>query len=288
MKTIFNTLLLLILAGTGLTAQHSYGPYSPRQTMKQEVGNANLNIETTRPIARGREIFGGLVPYDELWHTGDGGTFITIDRDVTIAGQFAPASRYGLYVIPNKKEWTVILSRNSVMPDSPDYDPEKEVRVCVPVTSPGHFYESWTIELDLTPGGADLYLSWTDVQVAVPIETSLIKDNNAFIDSLASAPLSASQEEYYRAVSYLNFNKQQMDKVVYFANHIITLEEEDRYYIYEILAGAYQYLGKKEDALAALDKVEEILPREFPGQTETINSISARVAKKRKELANME
>lgn len=287
MKAILNILILLILAGSGLTAQHSYGPYSPKFTFKQEVGNANFSIETTRPIARGRVIFGGLVPYDKLWLTGAGGTFVTIDRDVEIAGQFAPASRYGLYVIPNKKEWTIILSRNSVMPDSPDYDPEKEVRVCVPVTKPGHFYESWSIELDLTPGGANMYLSWTDVQVSIPIETSLIEDNDAFIDSLASAPLSADQEEYYRAVNYLSFNKQRMDKVVYFAKHLVTLEEEDRYYIHEVLANAYQYLGKKKEALATLDKIEEILPREFPGQTETITIISERVAKMRKELAEM-
>ncbi len=104
-----------------ITAQHPSGPYRPKVTIKQEVGNANITIETDRPIARGRRIFGGLVPYDKLWHTGAGGSFITIDKDVTIAGQFAPASRYGLYVIPTKKEWTIILSRNSVMPDSPDY-----------------------------------------------------------------------------------------------------------------------------------------------------------------------
>lgn len=288
MKAIFNTLILLIIAGASLTAQHSFGPYSPKFTAKQEVGNANFSIETTRPIARGRTIFGGLVPYNKLWHTGAGGTFITIDRDVTIAGQFAPASRYGLYVIPTRKEWTIILSRNAVMPDSPDYDAEKEVRVCVPVSKPGHFYESWTIELDVTPGGANLYLSWTDVQVVVPVETSLLMDNNAFIDSLATAPLSADHEEYYRAVSYLNFNKQQMDKVIYFANHIVTLEKEESYYIYETLAGAYQYLGKKKEALAALDKVVEILPREFPGQTETLTHIRARMEKKRMEIEEME
>jgi len=288
MKAILNTLIFLVLAGTGLMAQHSYGAYSPKFKLRQEVGNANVDIETNRPIARGREIFGGLVPYDELWHTGAGGTFITIDQDVTIAGQFAPASRYGLYLIPTKKEWTVVLSRNSVMPDSPDYDPEKEVRVCIPVTKPGHFYESWTIELDLVPGGANMYLSWTDAQVVVPIETSMMKDNNTFIDSLANAPLSANQEEYYRAISYLNFNKQQPEKVVYFAKHLVALEDENRYYTHEILASAYQQLGKKEEALASLDRVMEILPLEFSGQTETISSISTRVAKKRKELAEME
>ncbi len=288
MKTIFNTLILLVIVSTGLTAQHSYGAYSPKFNLRQEVGNAYLTVETTRPIARGRVIFGGLVPYEELWFTGAGGTFITIDRDVTIAGQFAPASRYGLYVIPTKKEWTVIFSRNSVMPNSPDYNPEKEVRVCIPITKPSHFYESWTIEFDLFHGGANMYLSWTDVQIVVPIETSMLKDNNSFIDSLASAPLSSNREEYYRAISYLNFNKLQMERVVYFANHLVTLEDENRYYTHEILANAYLYLGKKKESLAELDKVEEILPREFSGQTETITSISERVAKMRKELAEME
>lgn len=288
MKTLLNIVILLLIVTTGLTAQHSYGPYSPKVTIKQEVGDANITIETNRPIARGRVIFGGLVPYDKLWHTGAGGTFITIDKDVMIAGQFAPASRYGLYVIPTKKEWTIILSRNSVMPDSPDYDPEKEVRVCIPVTKPGHFYEAWSIELDLTPGSAEMYLSWTDVQVSIPIETSLIKETNAFIDSLAAAPLSSDLEEYYRAVSYLNFNKQSMDKAVLFAEHIVTLEKDERYYIHETLAEAYQYLGEKKKALAALKTAKDILPREFSGETETISIITKRLEEKRVEVEQME
>jgi tetratricopeptide (TPR) repeat protein len=288
MKTATLLLSLLLWAGTNLSAQHSYGPYSPKVTIRQEVGDANITIETNRPIARGRVIFGGLVPYDKLWHTGAGGTFITIDKDVIIAGQLAPASRYALYLIPTKKEWTVIMSRNAVMPDSPEYDMEKEVRVCIPVTKPGHFYEAWSIELDLTPGSAKMYLSWTDVQVSIPIETSLLERTNAFIDSLAAAPLTSDHEEYYRAVSYLSFNKQSMDKVVFFAKHIITLEKDERYYIYETLAEAYQYLGEREKALATLKKVEEILPREFPGQTETIGLITARVKKKLAAIEQME
>ncbi|MFK8161165.1 MAG: DUF2911 domain-containing protein [Lewinella sp.] len=288
MKKVSLLFTLLLWVGTNLVAQHSYGPYSPKVTIRQEVGDANITIETNRPIARGRVIFGGLVPYDKLWHTGAGGTFITIDKDVMIAGQLAPASRYALYLIPTQKEWTVIMSRNTVMPDSPDYDMEKEVRVCIPITKPSRFYEAWSIELDLTPGSADMYLSWTDVQVSVPIKTSLLERTNAFIDSLATAPLTPDHEEYYRAVSYLNFNKQSMDKVVFFAKHIIALEKEEHYYIYETLAEAYQYLGEKEKALAALKKVEEILPREFPGQTETIGLITARVKKKQAILEQME
>ncbi|TXF90695.1 DUF2911 domain-containing protein [Neolewinella aurantiaca] len=287
MKTILHTIILLLIAGASLTAQHSYGPYSMRTTVRQQVGNAEVTIETTRPMARGRKIFGGLVPYDELWHTGAGGTFITINQDVTIAGQFAPASRYGLYVIPTKKEWTIILSRNSVMPDSPDYDPEKEVRVCVPVTNPGRFYEAWSVELDLTPGAAEMYLSWTDVQVSVPIETSLEEDNKAFIDSLAAAPLSDDQEEYYRAVSYLNFNKLSMDKAVLFAEHIVSLEEENRYYIYETLAEIYHFTGEKDKALASLQKARDVLTLEFPGQTETIRTITERLEKRRLEIEAM-
>jgi len=50
MKTIFNTLILLVIVSTGLTAQHSYGAYSPKFNLRQEVGNAYLTVETTRPI----------------------------------------------------------------------------------------------------------------------------------------------------------------------------------------------------------------------------------------------
>ena len=288
MKAIFNTIFLTLFAAASLAAQHSYGPYSPGLTFSQEVGNANFKVETTRPIARGREIFGGLVPYDKLWFTGAGGTFITIDRDVEIAGQLAPASRYGLYIIPTRKEWTVILSRNPVMPDSPDYDPELEIRVCLPVQKPGRFRESWSVEFDLTHGGANMYLAWTDAEVVVPINTSLVRDNTAFIDSLAAAPLSGDAEEYYRAMRYLSFNKQAMDKAVFFGNHVVTLEKEQHYYIYEALADAYAYLGEKEKAINALNKAADILPREFPGETEVIAQIMDRLNQIRSKVEKLE
>lgn len=287
MKKSILLFALFFVASLALPAQYHYPPYSPRAKVQQAVGYANVTIEYDRPMARGRKIFGGLVPYDKMWHTGASGTTITFDQPVTVAGRAVPAGSYALQVFPRKTEWTFVLSTadDGIGHYNAAYD---VVNVCVPVKQPGHFYDAYSVELDVTPGNARLYVSWTDVQVSVPISTGSEDRTMAFIDSLATAPLTSDHEEYYRAVSYLNFNKKKMDTVIRFAKHIISLEEDERYYIYETLAEAYQYLGEKDKALAALKKLEEILPREFPGQPETIASITARVVKQRAEIEQME
>lgn len=273
---------LLLALSFALPAQFSYAAFSPKAKTVQQVGYTTVTIEYDRPMARGRKIFGGLIPYDEMWHTGASGTTITFDRPVRVADHEVPAGSYALQVFPRKDEWTFVLStaKDGIGHYKAEYD---VVNVCVPVKKPGYFYEAFSVALDLTPGNAQLYVSWTDVQVSVPITTDAETRAMAFIDSLAAAPLTDDLEEYYRAANYLRFNRRSWDKVALFGEQIVTLDK-NRYWPYEMLADAYQGLGQKAKALAALKAALAILPVEFPGQTEAINTITTRLEKQRREI----
>ena len=85
---------------------------SPKAEVMQVVGLTQVNISYSRPGVKGRKIWGALVPYDKVWRAGaDEATKITFSTDVTVEGKKLSAGSYSFFVIPAKKEWTVIFNK---------------------------------------------------------------------------------------------------------------------------------------------------------------------------------
>ncbi len=85
---------------------------SQRASVTQTVGRTEIAIEYSRPVARGRALFGALVPYGKPWNPGaDQATAISFSRAVRIDGQPVRAGKYSIWMIPDTGEWTFILSR---------------------------------------------------------------------------------------------------------------------------------------------------------------------------------
>ncbi|PYO37014.1 MAG: hypothetical protein DMD37_07235 [Gemmatimonadetes bacterium] len=86
-------------------------PRSQHGSVSQRVGLTDIAIAYNRPVARGRALFGSLVPWGRVWHPGaDSATTISVSRDVQIEGHDLPAGRYTLWTIPTPDRWTVIFS----------------------------------------------------------------------------------------------------------------------------------------------------------------------------------
>ncbi len=78
----------------------------------QQVANTEITVTYDRPVARGRELFGGIVPFGEIWNPGaNDATAIAFSRDVTINGNALPAGKYSLWAIPDPNRWTIVFSR---------------------------------------------------------------------------------------------------------------------------------------------------------------------------------
>ena len=110
---------------------------------------------------RGREIFGGLVPYGKVWRTGaNAPTKIKFSDAVKIGGQDLPAGEYAFYTIPNEDEWTIILSKNLKLWGAYGYKPDADaLRVQVKPGTLANPVESFTISLDdLKDDGATISL----------------------------------------------------------------------------------------------------------------------------------
>ena len=101
------------LAGSGSPAESQAYPFSQRGSVTQNVAFTEISVSYGRPVARGRELFGALVPWDKVWHPGaDSATRIRFSRDVVLEGKPLPAGEYSLWLIPRERAaWTLILSR---------------------------------------------------------------------------------------------------------------------------------------------------------------------------------
>jgi len=103
--------VVVVVAGSPVRAQ-GYPP-SQRGTVTQNVAFTEISVSYGRPVARGRELFGALVPWDSVWHPGaDSATRVTFNHDVLLEGKPLRAGEYTLWLIPREHApWTVIVSR---------------------------------------------------------------------------------------------------------------------------------------------------------------------------------
>jgi len=171
MKALIPVLAASLLV-PAVPAQITRPPASPLSIVQQQVGLSQITIEYSRPGVKGRQIFGGLVPYGRVWRTGaNASTKITLSSDATFDGQPVPAGTYAIYTIPRESSWTFILSTNTSLWGAGGYDEAEDLmRTDVPVRRLAEPVETFTIDLQrFTSEGADLRLRWADVEVSVPV-----------------------------------------------------------------------------------------------------------------------
>ncbi len=147
---------------------------SPNAGVMQTIGTTSVHIMYGRPSVNDRDIFGGLVPYDEVWRTGaNEATTITFSSDVTIEGQPLAAGTYGLFTLPTADSWTFIFNNTADQWGAFDYDSaEDALRVTV---QPIHEFEVeqmsfWFNEISAT--SAKAVLGWAGTMAAFEIGVS--------------------------------------------------------------------------------------------------------------------
>src|ERR1017187_7824055 len=118
------SLRLLVMAISGLAVVSSlraqqtpnieFPAASPACTLKQRVGLTDITVVYSRPGVKGRTIFGGIVPYGQVWRTGaNQATKITFSTAVKLEGNNIPAGTYALFTIPGEEAWTIIINKNT-------------------------------------------------------------------------------------------------------------------------------------------------------------------------------
>jgi hypothetical protein len=151
-----------------------FGQASPQESVTASVDGATLEVEYSRPSKRGREIFGGLVPWNEVWRTGaNAATHFATDHDLVIGGELVPAGTYTLWTTYTPESAELIISSLTQIWGTA-YDPAGDF-VWIPMAREQllETVERFTIEVELTDGGGGvLALSWDTSRFTVPIEVS--------------------------------------------------------------------------------------------------------------------
>jgi hypothetical protein len=132
-----------------------------------------ITVDYSSPRAKGRKIFGGLVPYGEVWRAGanEATTFVTT-ADLMVGDKHVPAGSYTIFTIPNKDKWTLIISKKTGEWGIPYPGADQDLlRVDMKASTLPSAVENFTIAFDKTSGGCTLRMDWETTQASVDIAT---------------------------------------------------------------------------------------------------------------------
>lgn len=157
---------LMLVAGcraTGETAK------SQRARMEQHVGPLVVTIEYNRPVARGRRLFGGIVPLGEPWNPGaDAASTIRFSGDVEVEGQLVPPGGYSIWIIPDTSRWTFILSRAAEVYHLPYPQGKDQLRLPGLRTQSGPHMETLGFYFPMVDGdSAVLHFHWGETMLPI-------------------------------------------------------------------------------------------------------------------------
>ncbi len=150
--------------------------FSPEEAVNFTQNDLMISVEYNRPYKKGREIFGGLVPYEKIWRTGaNEATIFETNKNINVKGKTLRKGKYSLWTIPGKETWTIIFNSeigqwgiNSE--GEANRDPTKdEMQVIVRAVHQERVFEQFTISFEKTGEEAEMVLIWDKTLVAVPI-----------------------------------------------------------------------------------------------------------------------
>ena len=179
---------------------------SPATSINQMVGLTEFEVEYSRPSMRGREIFGDLVPYNQIWRTGaNSSTKISFSTDVQINGQVIKSGKYSLFTVPKESEWEIIFYNDTELWGVPqDWDDKKVVfktSIHLQRFPDSISIETFSIEFEtLNNNYVILTISWDDVYVPITIDVPTRKMVEKNIEDVISKQPKAS--DYYAAAVF--------------------------------------------------------------------------------------
>jgi len=173
-------LIVLILGGTigFYIMKNQTKSFSPEETITYRHDNLKVNVFYNRPYKKGREIFGGLVPYGEVWRTGaNEATTFKVNQDILVDGSLLEAGEYTLWTIPNEDSWKVIFNKKmyawgiDLSTEKAARDPEYDALIVeTPVREKLNSTEQFTIYFDRQQEMRMLFLTWDKTFIALPFK----------------------------------------------------------------------------------------------------------------------
>jgi tetratricopeptide (TPR) repeat protein len=224
---------------------------------EQTIGLTAVTITYHRPLADGREIIGTVVPYGKVWRAGaNENTTIAFSEDVTVEGQPLAAGTYGLHMIPDKDQWTVIFSKNSTSWGSFSYD-EKEDALRVTVKpKPSEMVEAliYTFD-DIKQDSVLATLRWDKTAVPFRIATDVKTSTFKSIKNQLRSTGGFTWIGYDEAGNWCLDNNYELEQGLKWED--TSIQNEERFENLETKSRILEAMGKKEEAAKVLNTALE-------------------------------
>ncbi|WPO78130.1 DUF2911 domain-containing protein [Flavobacterium sp. KACC 22761] len=249
MKKILIAFAILI-APFASHAQIKTPQASPKAYIKQTVGLTDVEVTYSRPGARGRAVFGNLVPFGKLWRTGaNENTIINFSDDVVIDGKTLKKGKYSIYTIPKIESWEIIFylsTDNWGLPENWS-DAYVALRTTVKEEALPTPVETFTIGINgLDQNFAYLEMAWENSHVALKFEVPTAKTATASIEKTLAGPTS---NDYYAAAQYLFSSNGNIDTARTYVDKSLDMVTDKPYYILRLKSIIQAKQGDKKGAI---------------------------------------
>ena len=231
---------------------------SPTATITQKVGVSNISVEYSRPGAKGREIFGGLVSYGKMWRTGaNKATKITFNENCVFGGAKVKKGSYSLFTIPGEKEWKVVLNKNTELWGVGEYDEENQVcSIVAKAINTKDFTESFTIDFGTFQSfSAIMSLKWANTKIDIKIESLEAKKlEKQYLELLTKGP---SANDYYNGAKFFADNTSEYEMALEWINTAIK-KRPDAFWMQFHKARILKKMGNNKESILVAEGVIEL------------------------------
>ena len=253
--------MMLASALPAQTPKIEFPAGSPACTLKQRVGLTDIEVVYSRPGVKDRTIFGGIVPFGQVWRTGaNGATKITFSTPVKLNGNDIPAGTYALFTIPGADEWTVIINKGVDQWGAFQYDEKADVaRFKVTPIKLDEQIETFTIEFNrIRDESAVMNLVWDHTVVPVKLEIELTDKIVPQIEAAMASPDKKSDGFYFQAATFYYNHDQDLHKALDWVNAGLADKSRIAYEMLHLKAQILAKQGDKEGAIAAAKESSEL------------------------------
>ena len=247
-------LLSFVLGITTVYSQVKTPAPSPASKLEQKVGLTDVAVEYSRPSMKGRKIFGGLLPFGEMWRTGaNANTKVTFSDDVVIKGDTLKKGTYALYTKPMQDNWEVYFytdTNNWGTPEKWD-DSKVALKTTAKAEKMSMPIETFTLSIDdLTNNSAVLGMLWEDLYVGIPFSVPTDAITMQSINQIMNGP---SAGDYYNAASYYRNSGKDLKQALTWINRATEMNK-DAFWMMHEKAQILAALGDKKAATEAAKK----------------------------------
>jgi len=271
-KIIFTCIAVVTMLTKSAVAQELELPQpSPWAQVSQKFGLAQATITYSRPAKKGREIFGGLVPYGEMWRTGaNKAVELKLEGATMINNQKVEPGIYSIFTIPGAAEWTIVINKNTELWGTGGYKQEEDVmRFTVKSTTVSNT-ESFTIDfINVKEKSATVQIYWETTKVSFDIVSEFIEEGKKNIeDAIASAENTMGL--YNDAAEFYLDNNLDNKLAMEWAKK--SVDQKERYWNLYTLARAYAANGMKAEAIETATKSHTLaVEAKNTGFAQTVN-----------------